>query len=360
MTYSFDEAAALIIKAGKELVERGLIARTWGNISARISETEFLITPSGLSYDSLTPEKLVAVSIVDGSYSGDIRPSSERGVHAEAYKHRGDVDFIIHTHQTMATAVSTLGKDIVSFPEKYRAVIGEGIICGAYAMSSTPTLMRKMSRAIRNHKGANAFFMRYHGALCLGEDYEHAFAISEAMETICTEYVRQATGDKAFSVQGLIRAYEEKKGVRARTYRQDIETGELRCRLEEALSGQHILIADSDILRAKSRTGEALLPMIDDMAQIVGTRINNMANGADIPDIVTKLGKQNAILIEGMGAVCVAHTKEDAHAVAQVLEKNILCEMYATLANAMKPLGWLDARIQRRVYLESYSKQMSH
>ena len=65
MSYSYDEAARLIIQAGLELVEKGLISRTWGNISARLSKTEFLIPPSGQAYDTLTPEKLVVVSVDD-------------------------------------------------------------------------------------------------------------------------------------------------------------------------------------------------------------------------------------------------------------------------------------------------------
>ena len=93
MAYSREEAAELIIKAGYALVEKGLIARTWGNISARLSDTEFLVTPSGMGYDRLTPDKLVVCKISDCSYEGEIKPSSEKGVHGEAYKYRPDVNF---------------------------------------------------------------------------------------------------------------------------------------------------------------------------------------------------------------------------------------------------------------------------
>ena len=78
MAYSREEAAELIIKAGYALVEKGLIARTWGNISARLSDTEFLVTPSGMGYDRLTPDKLVVCKISDCSYEGEIKPSVKR------------------------------------------------------------------------------------------------------------------------------------------------------------------------------------------------------------------------------------------------------------------------------------------
>ena len=65
------QAKELVIKAGKELIESGLIARTWGNISCRISETQFVITPSGRAYDTLTPEEIVLVNIEDLEYEGE-------------------------------------------------------------------------------------------------------------------------------------------------------------------------------------------------------------------------------------------------------------------------------------------------
>ena len=47
-----------VIEAGKLLVEEGLIQRTWGNVSCRVSDTQFVITPSGMDYLSLSPEKI--------------------------------------------------------------------------------------------------------------------------------------------------------------------------------------------------------------------------------------------------------------------------------------------------------------
>ena len=63
MAYEVKEAKELVIKAGLELMEKGLIARTWGNVSARISDTQFVITPSGIPYEDLTPEKIVVLTL---------------------------------------------------------------------------------------------------------------------------------------------------------------------------------------------------------------------------------------------------------------------------------------------------------
>ena len=69
MAYDVEEAKKLVVEAGKKLLETGLIARTWGNVSARISDTQFVITPSGRAYDTLTPEEVVVVNIDDCSHS---------------------------------------------------------------------------------------------------------------------------------------------------------------------------------------------------------------------------------------------------------------------------------------------------
>ena len=55
MAYEIEEAKRLVVDAGKKLIETGLIARTWGNVSSRISDTQFVITPSGIAYEDLTP-----------------------------------------------------------------------------------------------------------------------------------------------------------------------------------------------------------------------------------------------------------------------------------------------------------------
>ena len=61
MAYEIQEAKELVVKAGKELIEKGLIARTWGNVSARISDTQFVITPSGRAYEDLTPDEILSL-----------------------------------------------------------------------------------------------------------------------------------------------------------------------------------------------------------------------------------------------------------------------------------------------------------
>ena len=144
MAYELEEAKKLVVAAGKKLVESGLIARTWGNVSARISDTQFVITPSGRAYETLTPEEVVVVNIEDCSYEGDIKPSSEKGVHAAAYRHHPTVDFVIHTHQKAATIVSITGMEIRNVYKEFQPVLGTKVPCADYAMSTTNSLRKKV------------------------------------------------------------------------------------------------------------------------------------------------------------------------------------------------------------------------
>ncbi|MCQ2436642.1 MAG: class II aldolase/adducin family protein [Clostridia bacterium] len=173
MAYSENEARALVIEAGHKLLENKLIARTWGNISARISDTEFIITPSGMAYDTLTPDKLVRVNIGDLSYCGDVKPSSEKGIHAAAYNLRPDVNFIVHTHQHYASAVCADERDTDLAP------------CASYGLPGTKKLKKAMRTCIAAHPDKNAFLMAHHGALCLGRDEAEAFDVASALEDEC-------------------------------------------------------------------------------------------------------------------------------------------------------------------------------
>ena len=171
----YDEKTAreLVIEAGHRLLENKLIARTWGNISARVSENEFVITPSGRAYDSLKPEELVLVHANDLSYEGENKPSSEKGIHAHAYLLRPDVNFVIHTHQLYATALSVEGKGYDFAP------------CAGYGLPGTGKLKLAVSSAIAQNADSCSFLMEKHGAVCLGKSLDDAFALAEKLEDKC-------------------------------------------------------------------------------------------------------------------------------------------------------------------------------
>lgn len=183
------ESKETVVKAGKRLVESGLIARTWGNVSCRISSTHFVITPSGRDYLSLTPEEIVEVAIADCSYSGDIKPSSEKGIHAEVYKLHPEINFVIHTHQDFASAVSVLDLESINANQKYETLKGL-IICADYGLPGTNKLRKNVAKALAKTRG-HAVIMKNHGALVFGENYEKTFQAATELEYTCEQFIQE-------------------------------------------------------------------------------------------------------------------------------------------------------------------------
>ena len=326
MAYEKSEAVELVIAAGHRLVEAGLIARTWGNISARISDTQFVITPSGMAYDRLTAKDIVTVNIADCSYEGDIKPSSEKGIHAECYRLRPDVNFVVHTHQLYATACGTVGEAL----EAPGVLPGGTAPCAEYAISSTKMLKKKVSACIEKNPEARAFFMRCHGALFLGTDFDDAFELSAKLEELCRGEVEKKLSlgsENEYHVlpDGLLGGIEEDSAI---------------------------FVSSPAVAQTCKKRGR-LRPMIDDMAQIGGV---SFACVREKGNIVRALKGRNAVLIRNGGAVCTGVNEDEAGAVASVLEKNCLAQLYSEACGKKQQLGRLDALLQRTIYVMKYSK----
>lgn len=352
--YSDSEARELVIKAGHMLLENRLIARTWGNISARISEDEFIITPSGRGYDTLRPEDLVIVKVKDGSYEGGIKPSSEKGVHAVSYGLRKDVRFIIHTHQYYASAVAAECRDTRFAP------------CAGYALPGTKKLMKAVETKLSQHPDKRMFLMARHGTLILGRSLEEAFEMAEQLEEKCRELV-----------EARIPGHDADHGG-------SIDADAIRTEVFPCVK----VVSDEYIMECCS-AGVTVGAYIDDFAQIVGPDMQVVVNdvwtaqrallgystapaarpegvmdkipmtgvlnqrGGTHPVLNPFIGR-NAVLVRGVGAVCAGKTPDDAEAVAMIVSKNCLAACYVRNA---KPLSKTDARLQRYIYLTSYSKR---
>ena len=373
MVESINEAKEQVIIAGKRLVASGLIARTWGNISARVSDTQFVITPSGLAYETLTPEQVVLVNISDCTYEGDIKPSSEKGIHADAYRLRPSVNFIIHTHQEKASVISMEGRDLKVRSEEDQRILGAVIPCAAYGMSSTSMLRERVAAAVHDYRESTAILMKYHGTLCMGKDLENSFEIAQTLEKIAEQRYQKACGQKKMDtkpIQDFGRSErqgnsflleQEGKSV---TYELNNLPGwapkaaKLHAEIYRSSKVTNILhVADEEVVEV-SKTGRILRPLIDDLAQIAGVNIRNVKDGlGNRKAVARKLKYKNAVLLEGEGALCTGKTEGDARAVAMVLRKGCAADLYCAALKKKNQVGTADAYIQRIVYVMKYSKQ---
>ena len=315
--YTEEKARELVIQAGNMLVEKGLVARTWGNVSARCGEDEMIITPSGIAYDLLTPDKLVKVNINDLSYDGDIKPSSEKGIHAAVYLMREEVQFVIHTHQTYASAVAADERDLPYAP------------CAAYGLPGTGKLKKNVVKCVQAHKEHKMFLLAKHGALLLGENMEEAFNLADMLELDCKEDFKSRIPD--MDPIGW-------SGVNLG----DFKTAEM----------PYVQLVQDEFVGECMRAGITVKPYLDDFAQMVGPDMKVVNNG-DIKIAGGMMGR-NAVIIKGVGAVCVGSSEDDCDAVASIVSKNCAAACYVRNA---APLSVPDAFLQRYIYLNKYSKK---
>ena len=397
------QARETVVRAGIELIKSGLIVRTWGNISCRIDDTRFAITPSGRAYETLKPEDIVICTIADGkiadaSRTGKIKPSSEKGVHALIYRISGEAGIVIHTHQRFASAVASSGVSIIQ-DEKM------GIIpVAAYSLPGTKKMMRSIEAVLTQAKGA--ILMSNHGALCYGKDYSETFSTAYALEESCKSFMfdsyMKTSGAESFNKQQILDYYFKKvtrdkystdqrsgtvpstqtsvftikksrrdgSGIIASTALLDGTTdGETsyskstspmpdEARMHLAIYSSrpeinNIEFSDNEYVVAASLAGKPLYPLLDDFAQMMGKPMCIAA-----PDEIVKvLGKAGGILIPGAGALCCAATESDAHALCLVTEKNALAEICAAIVGKPKPLSFFDCFLMHLVYTKKYAKK---
>ena len=109
-----EELKRQVWQANLDLVREGLVIQTFGNVSGiNRARGMVVIKPSGVSYDAMTPEHMVVVSLESGAVAeGDLRPSSDTPTHLELYRAFSDIGGVVHSHSLYATAWAQAGRGI--------------------------------------------------------------------------------------------------------------------------------------------------------------------------------------------------------------------------------------------------------
>ncbi len=182
----FEDTRKKIAEYGLQLVKKGLVTRSWGNISLRVDEKNMLITPSGRTYENLKPEEIVLMNYHTLKYDGKIKPSSEYHLHAEIYKHRNEINAVIHTHQMNATTVAAARREVPPIIDDMVQIIGPSVRVAKYTMAGTQKFAKNTVKALR---GRQAALLANHGAVCIGRNLDEAFAASEILEKACKTFI---------------------------------------------------------------------------------------------------------------------------------------------------------------------------
>jgi L-fuculose-phosphate aldolase len=183
---NLDALREQIVAGGLRLLQEGLVARTWGNISIRVNDTHMLITPSGRSYEELTTDDIVLVDYYTSKYEGPVKPSSEKELHGEIYRTRPDVHAVIHTHQMNASTVAAAQREVPPLLHEMTEIIGPSIRVAAYALPSTKKITKKTVQALKDRKAA---LMANHGAVSVGKDLDEAFLVCQTLEKACRAFI---------------------------------------------------------------------------------------------------------------------------------------------------------------------------
>lgn len=184
----YDSAKQQIVHTAQELVHKGYLMATGGNVSMRIpGEDAFAITPSNFDYMKMTPEDVCILNFALDMLEGNRKPSVEAAMHGAVYQVRADVNAIVHTHQVYASALTLIKAPIPSLFDEQVRFLGRGVDIIPYAPSGTGMLKNTIAKHVQNHN--NAFMMQNHGALIFGHDIERAVHNVEILEKCALAYL---------------------------------------------------------------------------------------------------------------------------------------------------------------------------
>jgi L-fuculose-phosphate aldolase len=152
MATFIENAPEQIVAAAKELLEKGLVEGTSGNISARMEDGNIAVTPSSLDYRIMEVDDIVIVNPAGDVVSGERGPTSEKYLHLAVMNAYEDIGVCIHSHAVHATMFAVAQQDIPSCIDEFTVYLGGDIRCTEYAPSGSPDLAENRGAAlIANH-----------------------------------------------------------------------------------------------------------------------------------------------------------------------------------------------------------------
>lgn len=170
----------LVIDSGKRMLHSGFTVGTWGNISVRTEDGKYMvITPSGVDYDTITPEMMNLIDMDGSCIEGCKKPSIEWQLHLSIYKSREDVNAVIHTHATYSSAVAATRTNIPPVLDEMAQIIGGEVKTAEYALPGSPELAANCVKALGDKMSA---LLANHGAVCVGKSMDHAFKVNAVLE----------------------------------------------------------------------------------------------------------------------------------------------------------------------------------
>ncbi|MDQ0743929.1 L-ribulose-5-phosphate 4-epimerase [Clavibacter sp. B3I6] len=204
-----------------ELVRYGLVIWTGGNVSGRVPGADlFVIKPSGVSYDDLSPENMILCDL-DGNVIPDTpgsrnAPSSDTAAHAYVYRNMPEVGGVVHTHSTYAVAWAARREPIPCVITAMADEFGGEIPVGPFAVIGDDSIGRGIVETLTGHR-SRAVLMAGHGPFTIGKDAKDAVKAAVMVEDVArTVHISRQLGEPtplpAEAVDSLFDRYQNVYG----------------------------------------------------------------------------------------------------------------------------------------------------
>jgi L-ribulose-5-phosphate 4-epimerase len=172
------DTRAEVARLHGELVRYGLVVWTGGNVSGRVPGADyFVIKPSGVAYDDLTPENMILCTldgqVVPGTLGSERSPSSDTAAHAYVYREMPEVGGVVHTHSTYAVAWAARAEEIPCVITGMADEFGGPIPVGPFAIIGDDSIGRGIVETLRGHR-SRAVLMQNHGPFTIGASAKDA------------------------------------------------------------------------------------------------------------------------------------------------------------------------------------------
>jgi L-fuculose-phosphate aldolase len=168
-----------VLAVAKDLLRKGLVEGTSGNVSAKVSEDAVCITPSSVPYETMTLDDLVIVDLEGAVLEGHRSPSSEQALHLASYKAFPEVQSVIHAHPVYATMFACVREPIPAVVDEFAIYAGGSVPVSEYAMSGTQELA---DNAVQHLRHVGAALLANHGMVAVGTDPRQALHITAMVE----------------------------------------------------------------------------------------------------------------------------------------------------------------------------------
>lgn len=184
-----------VYEANMLLPRYQLVTFTWGNVSGIDRESGlFVIKPSGVPYDRLSPDDMVVVRLNGDKVEGKLNPSTDTPTHAELYRRFPDVGGVVHTHSRWATIWAQTGRDIPAYGTTHADYFHGSIpvtrdltpqeVTDAYELNTGKVIAECFEARKLNPAHTPAALVRSHGPFAWGKSPEDAVQHAVVLEEV--------------------------------------------------------------------------------------------------------------------------------------------------------------------------------